>query len=122
MDEEPIDDRYTRETLRLVRVLDSVARSKGVSIRSLEKKMGVGDSVFNKVLKGKITLQVRHILMICDALEIPWGEFFAKAYGLEDPPGDPWEEKVIGLLVRLGVLPEGKASGAAVAVPSTEEQ
>ncbi len=118
MDEEPIDDRYTRETLRLVRVLDSVARSKGVSIRSLEKKMGVGDSVFNKVLKGKITLQVRHILMICDALEIPWGEFFAKAYSLEDAPGDPWEEKVIGLLVRLGVLPEEKAGGAAAS--STE--
>jgi len=35
-----------------------------MSIRSMEKAMGVGDSVFNKVLKGKITLQLRHVLMI----------------------------------------------------------
>lgn len=121
MDEGLLDDRYTAETLRLVRVLDSVARSKNVSIRSLEKKMGVGDSVFSKVLKGKITLQVRHVLMICDALEIPWDEFFTKAYAhtLEDAPGDPWEGKVIDLLVRLGVIPEGKAGGAAAS--STEQ-
>jgi hypothetical protein len=62
MSEKP-RDRYEEEALRLVRVLASMALEKRVSVRSLEKKMGVGDSVFSKVLRGKITSQVRHVLM-----------------------------------------------------------
>lgn len=48
--------------------------------------MGVGDSVFAKLLKGKITLQVRHVLMLCQALEIEPKEFFAAAYGFQPAP------------------------------------
>jgi len=108
MDEEP-RDRYQEEALRLARVLASLASEKRVSVRSLEKKMGVGDSVFNKVLKGKITLQVRHVLMIADALEIGWRELFARAYGLvpaEQPQVDAKEEesRMVLLLLRLGLI------------------
>lgn len=93
-----------------MRVLASLAREKRVSVRSLEKKMGVGDSVFAKVLRGRITPQVRHVLMIADALEVGWPELFARAYGLAVPrppretvPADV-EERMIGLLLRLGVI------------------
>ncbi|HEX6861836.1 MAG TPA: hypothetical protein VF414_03415 [Thermoanaerobaculia bacterium] len=109
MREEP-RDRYEEEALRLVRVLASLAREKRVSVRSLEKKMGVGDSVFAKVLRGRITPQVRHVLMIADALEVGWPELFARAYGLAVPrlprataPAD-LEEQMVGLLLRLGVI------------------
>ena len=109
MSEEP-RDRYEEEALRLVRVLASIALEKRVSIRSLEKKMGVGESVFSKVLRGKITPQVRHVLMIADALEVGWPELFARAYGLAVPrppratvPAD-LEEHMVGLLLRLGVI------------------
>lgn len=103
-------DRYQEEALRLVRVLASLASERRVSVRSLEKKMGVGDSVFSKVLKGKITLQVRHVLMIADALEIGWRDLFARAYGLvpaEEPRAvDAKEEesRMVLLLLRLGVI------------------
>lgn len=109
MSEEPLD-RYQEEALRLVRVLSSLAREKRVSIRSLEKKMGVGDSAFSKVLRGKITPQVRHVLMIADALEIGWPELFARAYGLEVPKATravdraALEEQMVGILLRLGVI------------------
>lgn len=109
MSEEP-RDRYEEEALRLVRMLSSMAREKRVSIRSLEKKIGVGDSVFSKVLRGKITPQVRHVLMIADALEIGWPELFARAYGLAVPKAsralDPvrMEEQMVSLLLRLGVI------------------
>jgi Cro/C1-type helix-turn-helix DNA-binding protein len=73
-------DRYTEETLRLVGLLKSLAKTKHRSIRSLEQQMGVGTSIFHKVLKGEVTLQMRHILMILDALEIRWEEFFQIAY------------------------------------------
>jgi transcriptional regulator with XRE-family HTH domain len=106
------DDPFSLETARLVEILARLVRDQHVSVRSLEKKMGVGDSVFSKVLKGKITLHVRHILMICTALGIEWKDFFAAAYGAspaapaERPQQDAeWEEKIIALLTRLGVLP-----------------
>lgn len=106
------DDPFSLETARLVEILARLVRDQHVSVRSLEKKMGVGDSVFSKVLKGKITLHVRHILMICTALGIEWKDFFTAAYGasLTAPAERPlqdaeWEEKVIALLTRLGVLP-----------------
>jgi len=109
MSEEP-RDRYEEEALRLVQVLASMAREKRVSVRSLEKKMGVGDSVFAKVLRGRITPQVRHVLMIADALEVGWLELFARAYGLSvhrtpraTVPAD-LEEHMVGLLLRLGVI------------------
>ena len=116
-----MDDLFSEETTRLVRVLASLVQDQHVSVRSLEKKMGVGDSVFSKVLKGKITLHVRHILMICTALGVEWKDFFAMAYGTaapaELPPQDAeWEEKVIALLNRLGVLPL-----AAEAAPSSAD-
>ena len=124
MSEEP-RDRYEEEALRLVQVLASMARERRVSVRSLEKKMGVGDSVFAKVLRGRITPQVRHVLMIADALEVGWPELFAQAYGLAVPrlprataPAD-LEEHMIGLLLRLGVI---DAETARRALSSTVEE
>jgi len=112
-------DRFDAEAQRIARALFLLVQRKGVSIRSLEKKMGVGDSVFNKVLKGRVTLQLRHILMIADALGVSWKQFFAVAYGLpvpetgkEEPPApnpeDVIAEKVVQALIRrfLGTAPE----------------
>jgi len=118
MNDEPgtaeMDDPFSMETARVVQILARLVQSRHVSVRSLEKKMGVGDSVFSKVLKGKITLHVRHVLMICTALEIEWKDFFATAYAggtslvpaaAPPPQGTEWEEMIIALLTRLGVLP-----------------
>jgi transcriptional regulator with XRE-family HTH domain len=110
-------DPFSVETSRLVEALARKVRESGVSVRSLEKKMGVGDSVFSKVLKGKITLQVRHILLICTALGIDWKDFFADVYGLggSKEPAAPavapklvteaeLDRRVIRLLLRLKVI------------------
>ena len=81
--------------------------------RSLEKAMGVGDSVFSKVLKGKITLNVRHVLMICTALGIEWKDFFARAYGMSEgsvdaaaPDDAELEARLVRILNRLGFVPQ----------------
>ena len=73
-------DRYTEEALRLAGMLKTLAKSKRRSVRSIEQQMGVGTSIFHKVLKGDVTLHVRHVLMIADALGIDWAEFFHMAY------------------------------------------
>ena len=114
-----MDDPFSLETARLVQILARLVQEQHVSVRSLEKKMGVGDSVFSKVLKGKITLHVRHVLMICTALGIEWKDFFAMAYGeapapaAEVLPPDDLEERMIALLTRLGLLPPAAAPSSA---------
>ncbi|HEX4966102.1 MAG TPA: helix-turn-helix domain-containing protein [Thermoanaerobaculia bacterium] len=73
-------DRFEEEILRLGQVLKGLAKSREKSIRSLEQKMQVADGIFYKVLNGKITMQVRHLLMIVEALGMSPAELFAAAY------------------------------------------
>jgi transcriptional regulator with XRE-family HTH domain len=129
-------DRYTEEALRLAGMLKTLAKSKRRSIRSLEQQMGVGTSMFHKVLKGDVTLQLRHLLMIADALEVDWTEFFQMAYPRAGAPavahsdslledldhvlGEPaereisdaeFEERVKRVLAHLGLLPGREDAG-----------
>lgn len=112
-------DRYEAEAKRLIQVLATLVQEKRASVRGLERKMGVGESVFSKVLRGRVTLQVRHVLMLADALEIEWSELFGRAYGLAAPSrpvpalqDEEGERKMIRLLLRLGVIDEEKARKA----------
>ena len=110
-------DRYQQEAQRLAAILRDEIRSQGVSIRSLEQKMGVGNSVYQKVLCGKITMTVGHLLQIADALGLEWLELFRRAYLgsvplAEAPAGagvDELEARVLEILHRHGVLPETPA-------------
>lgn len=104
-------DRYQRETQRLAAILRDEIRSQGVSIRSLEQRMGVGNSVYQKVLCGKITMTVGHLLQIADALGLEWLELFRRAYlgpasaEASAPAGaDELEARVLEILHRHGVL------------------
>jgi transcriptional regulator with XRE-family HTH domain len=105
--------RYQREAQRLAVILREEIRSQGVSIRSLEQKMGVGNSVYQKVLCGKVTMTVGHLLQIADALGLDWLELFRRAYlgpaapsEVLAPAGvDELEARVLEILHRHGVLP-----------------
>lgn len=107
-------DRYQRETQRLAAILRDEIRSQGVSIRSLEQKMGVGNSVYQKVLCGKITMTVGHLLQIADALGLEWLEVFRRAYigpissavAPATTGADELEARVLEILHRHGVLPD----------------
>ena len=107
-------DRYQRETQRLAAILREEIRSQGVSIRSLEQKMGVGNSVYQKVLCGKITMTVGHLLQIADALGLEWLDLFRRAYLGPAAPSEvlapagmeELEARVLEILHRHGVLPD----------------
>lgn len=107
----PDEGRCKAECQRLVRLLLAEARSRDVSIRSLERKVGVGDSVFAKVLSGKVTLQMRHVLLMCDGLGIEWGEFFSQAYPMTERKADQeLDQKIHRYLVRVGLLADDPAA------------
>lgn len=104
------EDRYTQEALRLAELVRGRASSAKRSIRSLEIQSGVGTSIFHKVLKGEVTMQLRHLLMMLDGLGLEWGEFFRKAYPLPQADLDEEQEKqmekvFLKLLRRYGLLP-----------------
>ena len=75
--------------------------------------MGVGNSVYQKVLGGKITMTLGHLLQIADALGLEWPELFRMAYlsvpqSVEVAPAEPedFDERVMDVLRRHGLLPE----------------
>jgi len=111
-------DRYRSEALRLAGILRDELREKGVSIRSLEQKMGVGSSVYQKALKGRVTMTLETLLQIADAVDLGWPELFRKAYPeiAKEPVAqaampDELEGRILDILRRHGVLPN-----AAIAV------
>lgn len=113
--------RYTAESIRLLEKLDFLAKRRGISIRSMEKALGVGYGVFNKILRGKITLQFRHILMLCEALEIDWKEFLADFLGLDaSPPSERKREQIL-TLVEVGLLTPEKAAGFLANLPGVPD-
>ncbi|HEX4959873.1 MAG TPA: helix-turn-helix transcriptional regulator [Thermoanaerobaculia bacterium] len=103
--------RYQQETVRVAALLREEIRRQGVSIRSLEQKMGVGNSIFQKVLTGRIKMTLEHLLAMADALGLDWPTFFRLAYAgpaeeSKAPRGeDELEEKVLAVLYRYGLLP-----------------
>ena len=105
--------RYQQETTRLAALLREEIRRRGLSIRSLEQKMGVGNSIFQKVLTGRIKMTLEHLLAMADALDLDWPALFRLAYpGSADDkpqpqkPADEVEEKVLAVLRRYGLVPQ----------------
>src|SRR5258706_6693305 len=110
--------RYQQETARLAALLREEIRWRGLSIRSLEQRMGVGNSIFQKVLTGRIKMTLEHLLAMADALDLEWPALVRLAYpgaaaGKPQPqkPADELEEKVLAILRRYGIVPQHPPEG-----------
>jgi len=104
-------------------MLKTLAKSKRRSVRSIEQQMGVGTSIFHKVLKGDVTLHVRHVLMIADALGIDWAEFFHMAYPRAGAAPAAGGDSLLGDLSRaLGEEPAMEEAEAEVSDAEFEER
>jgi transcriptional regulator with XRE-family HTH domain len=108
-------ERYQREAQRLAAILRREIKRQGVSIRSLEQKMGVGNSVYQKVLGGKITMTLGHLLQLADALGLEWTELFRMVYLSSSEPAEgpaneeeDFDRKVLDVLRRHGLLKNGQ--------------
>ena len=117
--------RYQAEERRLVALLARIAKQQGISVRKMEARAGVGASVFAKVIIGKVSPTMRHLLRMCDALDLTWDEFYTLALHDDGRQVDDFETKVLAVLARAGVLPPTRppSSGAPDATkPSAEEE
>lgn len=78
--------------------------------------MGVGNSIFQKVLTGRIKMTLEHLLALADALDLDWPALFSLAYpGTSEvkaqKPADELEEKVLAVLRRYGIVPQQPPEG-----------
>ena len=74
----PIDP--DEESRRLARLLGSLLKLDHRSVRSVEQDLGLGSSALGKVLNGNIRLQVSHIFMVLNVLEMTPAQFFHMVY------------------------------------------
>jgi transcriptional regulator with XRE-family HTH domain len=81
-----MSDDIDAEIDRLRQLLLATVKGKDLSLRALERQLGIKGGATRKILKGDITLSMRHVLMILKALGVPYAYFFRAAYPL---PGDP---------------------------------
>lgn len=75
-----MEDLTDSEVRRLSELLEMLLQISKRSRRSLEAELGLGSSGLSKILKGTVRLQVSHVLMLLEALQVDPYDFFRVAY------------------------------------------
>lgn len=73
-------DRWTRETERVIELIQAVQRVLGVTNRELETRLGLSTRSLSRLFNRKMALRFEHVLAIIAALGLRWDEFFRSAY------------------------------------------
>ena len=94
-----IAEEVERETRRLTGLLESLVKIKRLTVRDLERRLGLSMGTLNKLFAGKRELKVRQILAVLKVLNVPPAAFFRLAYEHDD--ADPASEVVLTSLDKL---------------------
>lgn len=113
-------DRLDAEVDRLRDLLVKAVEENRYTAKALERKLGMAGGSTGKILRGQITLSVRHLLAILDAAGIPWAAFFQVAYPLTGQQG-PSLEAPPELPKTRPPAAAPQPAPAAVATPATAE-
>ncbi len=73
------------ESQRLLCVLKSSIRQRNMSVRELERKLGLSQGYMQSLFKGRIELKVTHVYAIARVLEIEPLALFLQVSPPEDP-------------------------------------
>ena len=71
-----MSDPRDRELDHLLLVLQTVIGESGQSRRSIEQRLGLTGGHLSKILHGVVDLKVRHVLWLCEALDMTPVRFF----------------------------------------------
>ena len=104
------------ETQRLLTVLRTAIQALGISIRELERRMGLSTGYLSRLLGGKVELRVDHVCAIARTLGLEPAEVFQAAFPRDATPPSPAARQIRAALRRLPPPPEeSAASGPAAA-------
>jgi transcriptional regulator with XRE-family HTH domain len=93
------DEDVERETRRLTSLLESLVKIKRLTVRDLERQLGLSVGTLGKLFAGKRELKVRQVLAILKVLDVPRAAFFRLAY--ENADADPASEEILSSLAKL---------------------
>ena len=103
-------ERIDRELDRLRELLVSILEVNRYSIRSLEKRLGLGVGTLRRALNGEVRLTLRQLLAVVRGVGLRWEDFFAAAY---PEPGEVAAALVVapkGLAAPVELSAEAKAA------------
>lgn len=110
------------EVRRLSELLEALVRLSKRSRRSLEEELSLGSSGLSKILRGTVRLQVSHVLILLEALQVDPYDFFRVAYGRRRLGKSPLIEQLLAL---TGAEREGEPKAEPAAgdeLPDFEER
>jgi transcriptional regulator with XRE-family HTH domain len=70
---------------RVARLLETLVRVKGISLRHLERQLGASVGTARRIFTGAISFKLSHILDILEIVDIPPALFFRIAFEDSDP-------------------------------------
>jgi transcriptional regulator with XRE-family HTH domain len=106
-----IDD----EIERITALLSTVIKVANVTKRELEKELGASGGYLSRLLSGKMGLSIRHILLICAAIDMQPEEFFHLAYPEAPGEGSGMAHDILRRFQGLGYEGRGAARGLPLA-------
>lgn len=83
-------ERQQPETQHMLDVLKTAMRVLGVTVRELEKRVGLSSSYLSRLLSGKLPLRFDHVIQITHALGLEPAHLFHEAFPFRRP-GHPKE-------------------------------
>ncbi|MEM6454468.1 MAG: hypothetical protein AAF772_05180 [Acidobacteriota bacterium] len=83
-DARPSPDAAAREAARVRAQLRTLVEAWDVSLASIERRAGLSRGYLAQLFAGRIELQMRHVLMVLMALDVPPSAFFGRIYGAAD--------------------------------------
>jgi transcriptional regulator with XRE-family HTH domain len=112
---------YEGETLRIAQKLESLVRASRITMREVERRLGMGSGVLHRVFAGRISLKMSLILAVLDVLEVQPAEFFQMVF--ENPGPENSSTALLRLLreVRITREPPTAPAPPPAPVPSEEE-
>ena len=72
------------EMSRVAEALRTAIRLSGVSIRSIERSLGLSTGYVTRLLEGAVALRLWHVFGILQSIGLPPGDFFSALYRSED--------------------------------------
>jgi transcriptional regulator with XRE-family HTH domain len=115
-------ERQQPETQHMLDVLKTAMRVLGVTVRELEKRVGLSSSYLSRLLAGKLPLRFDHVIQITHALGLEPAHLFHEAFPFRRPgrPGEA-EATVEGAIRALSGEPAASPAPVAMKPEKVEE-
>ena len=100
------------ETSRLLEALRDRVRSSGVSLRELERQLGLGHGTLGHILRGRTELRLRHLTMLGRALGFTLEELLTETFVQRvEEPAAASIERIVTRVVRAELAAFREAHG-----------